>query len=170
MRLGRRFAERTMVAGGLLLVAAGTGGLLVPGLPSAMVGAAVAGFGVPPAIVGLFTALQRYTPAALQGRVAAAVDTLITVPQVLSTGAGAILVSLLDYRLLLAGTVLVVSASAGWLAWRTSTRAGTRPQAVPVPDGVPALDGAAVGGAAVGGAGGAVLDGAAERRQVVPRG
>ena len=118
MRLARRHTERALVVAGLLLIAAGTAAILVPGLAAALAGTVVFGLGVPVAVVGLFTALQRYTPAELQGRVAAAADTMITVPQVLSIAVGAALVSVLDYRVLLAGVVVVVAASGGWLASR----------------------------------------------------
>jgi MFS family permease len=118
MRLARRQGERTLVVTGLLLIAAGTAALLAPGLLPALAGTVVIGLGAPVAVVGLFTALQRHTPPALQGRVAAAADTMITVPQVLSIALGAALVSVLDYRVLLAGMALVVAASGGWLGTR----------------------------------------------------
>jgi MFS family permease len=121
IRLARRHSERWLVVAGLLTVAGGLAVILVPGLAGALTGYAVAGLGAPVAVVGLFTALQRYTPGELQGRVAGAADTMITVPQVLSIALGAVLVSVLDYRVLLAAVAAVVAGSGGWL-WLAGRR------------------------------------------------
>jgi MFS family permease len=146
MRLAGRRGERTLVVAGLLLIAAGTAAILVPGLAGALVGTAVIGLGAPVAVVGLFTALQRYTPAHLQGRVAAAADTMITVPQVLSIALGAALVSVLDYRVMLAGVAVVVAASGGWLATRRTGRiSGGQAPAAPGTVGVQVADAGAPG-------------------------
>ena len=47
------------------------------------------------------TATQRYSPPSLQGRVNAAFMMLILTPQTVSIAAGTLLISLVDYRLLL---------------------------------------------------------------------
>jgi MFS family permease len=118
IRLACRHSERWLVVVGLFAIAAGTAAMLLPGLLPALAGVLVIGLGAPVAVVGLFTALQRYTPGELQGRVAGAADTMITVPQVLSIALGAALVTVLDYRVLLAGIAVAVAGSAGWLAGR----------------------------------------------------
>ena len=68
IRLARQRSERWLVVAGMRAVAAGTAVILVPGVPAALTGAAVIGLGAPVAVVGLYTAMQRYTPGALQGR------------------------------------------------------------------------------------------------------
>jgi MFS family permease len=141
IRLARRRTEHWLVVVGLAGIAAGTATILVPGLAAALVGVLILGLGAPVAVVGLFTALQRYTPARLQGRVAAAADTMITVPQVLSIALGAALVSVLDYRILLAAVALVVAASAGVLAAFGAHPAAATPP--PAPADTPALEPAA---------------------------
>jgi predicted MFS family arabinose efflux permease len=120
VRLARRWAgaEGRATAAGLGLIAFGTAILLLGGTSAAVTGLVVIGTGIPMAIVGLFTVVQLGTPAQLQGRAVAAATTLVTAPQVLSIAVGAALVSIVDYRLLLAGIVLVVLAAAGFLSRR----------------------------------------------------
>jgi MFS family permease len=120
VRLARHWAgsEGRATALGLALIALGTAILLVGGTPAAVTGLVVIGSGIPVAIVGLFTVVQLGTPAALQGRAVAAATTLVTAPQVLSIALGAALVSIVDYRLLLAAIVAVVAAGAMFLLHR----------------------------------------------------
>jgi hypothetical protein len=81
-------------------------------------GVAAFGAALPMASVGWLTALQRRTPAALQGRAYSAADTALTVPQTFSIAVGAALVAVVDYRLLLAVMALVCAASAATLLVR----------------------------------------------------
>jgi hypothetical protein len=76
--------------------------------------------GVPVVLVALFTLLQRSTPAALQGRVYSAVEVLVGVPQMVSIAAGALLVTVVDYRLLLLVEAAVVAAAGAWLLARAA--------------------------------------------------
>jgi hypothetical protein len=94
---------------GLVAIAGGAGLFAIPALTGVMAGAIMFGTGLPWVIVGAYTMLQIRTPYALQGRVSAAADTILSTPQVLSIGLGAYLVGIVDYRMLLyvmAGTVM----------------------------------------------------------------
>jgi len=116
-RLSRRVGDTRMVGLGLFFAAVGS--ILMAGSGLGVVGAGVVLFGLslPWMIVGFNTALQRATPLALQGRAYTAADTILTIPQMASIGAGALLVDIIDYRLLLALMALVLAGSAGSLAW-----------------------------------------------------
>ena len=86
---------------GLIVFSLGTTLQISGSLPVVLAGLVLFGIGVPWVLVALFTLLQRSTPAALQGRVYSAVEVLVGVPQMVSIAAGALLVTLVDYRLLL---------------------------------------------------------------------
>ncbi|MEU8078474.1 MFS transporter [Catellatospora citrea] len=103
---------------------------LTPNLWLAFATCLISGFGLPYLLVGLMTLMQRTTPAALMGRVSAAMDALISAPQTLAIGFGAVLIELVDFRLLLAGmsAVMAVSALYLWVA-----RGLTPPSALPEP-------------------------------------
>jgi hypothetical protein len=78
----------------------------------------VAGAGIAWFIVGFATAIQVRSPARLQGRVAGAAETLVGTPQTISIAVGAALVSLVDYRVLVAVTCLVTAATGAYLLSR----------------------------------------------------
>ena len=108
---------------GLALLALGAALMLVPGVVTALTGAATIGLGIPMAIIGLFTVAQHNTPSDLQGRVAGAASTLVTTPQVVSVATGAALIVSVDYRVLLAVIAVAITIAAGYLATRTWARA-----------------------------------------------
>jgi MFS family permease len=109
-RLIRRVGEVATV--GLGIAAFGVSCLLLtyPSLALAAVAMPMLGAALSLSIVGLVTLTQRRTPAALMGRVSTTVDMLTTGPMAVSIGLGAVLVSLVDYRLLCAviGLVMLV--------------------------------------------------------------
>jgi hypothetical protein len=73
------------------------------------------------AAAALFTLLQHSTPAPLlQGRVYSAVEVLVGVPQMVSIAAGALLITLVDYRLLLLAEAAVVATAGTWLLTRAA--------------------------------------------------
>jgi hypothetical protein len=74
------------------------------------------------AFVGAVTLTQRRTPGPLMGRVSTTVDMLTTGPQAVSIAAGAILVSIVDYRLLLAVIGLTMVIDGGLLLRRRNHR------------------------------------------------
>lgn len=110
----KRFGPANAQGAGLSLigVAGCSMSLAGPGialLPITLIACFVAGLGIPWMVVALITTRQRCTPPRLQGRVGAATNVAMTVPQLISTGAGAALILLVDYRLLMvtAGVVLL---------------------------------------------------------------
>ncbi len=130
----RRLGDGRLVGVGLALFGVGDGLLVVAWLPVALGGIALAGVGLSWAVVGYATAIQRRSPAALQGRVASAGDLLAGTPQTLSIAAGAALSTLLDYRLLLLFMAAVILACAAYLLTRRTFRVPiSEPAADPAP-------------------------------------
>jgi MFS family permease len=117
----RRLGEVRLVGLGLFLFALADLALIVPSLPVVLVAGPVAGIGVAWAIVGFSTALQTRTPLAIQGRVSAAADLTLSLAQATSIATGALLSTVVDYRVLFAVMAVVVLASAGYLLTRRET-------------------------------------------------
>lgn len=111
----RRLGELAALALGVAVFAPGALLLAYPRLWLAFVALVLLGFGLPIAFVGLNTLIQRRTPAPLLGRVAAASEALISGPQAISIGTGAVLVGVLDYRLLFVVIAVVMTMAAGYL-------------------------------------------------------
>lgn len=123
-------------------------------LPLVLAGALIDGLGVVWLSVGLFTAMQEHTPPRLQGRVNAAATTLLIAPQTLSIAAGAALISVVSYRLLLLVMVLVIGPCAAWLLAHPAS-APPKPPAEVAPD---LAGGCRTPGSAHGGEGVALAD------------
>jgi MFS family permease len=102
----RRAGDGRTVGLGMLLFAVGDLLLLIPNVFVVLAGFAVAGSGISWAVIGYYTAVQLRTPSDLQGRVYSAGDMIVGVPQTLSIALGAVLISLVDYQLL----IVVMSA------------------------------------------------------------
>ena len=86
----------------------------------------LAGVSVPWVVVAIISTRIRLTPARLQGRAAAAMNVGMSVPQLTSSAAGAVLVTLVDYRWLAGTASLVLLALAvNLLAVRESVLPGT---------------------------------------------
>lgn len=98
----RRIGESRLVAGGLLLIAVGILTLVSANLEAVVAGSILFGFGLPWIMIGYSTLLQQRTPPPLMGRVSTAADLVIGVPSTVSIGAGALLIAVVDYRILLA--------------------------------------------------------------------
>lgn len=111
----RRFGELAAQALGVAVLSPAILVLIYPQMALGLVAVAVAGLGMPVAIVAMNTLIQRGTPKALLGRVAAGSEAVIAGPQTLSIGTGAVLVSLVDYRVLLAVMAVVTALAAGYL-------------------------------------------------------
>ena len=111
-----RTSERLLVGSGLLAcalscLAATTGRLALVLAAGALLGVCIVWINV-----GAITLVQRQTPAGLLGRVDAAANVLVTVPQAISIAVGAAVIAVLDYRILLAVMAAVMLAAAGYLA------------------------------------------------------
>ncbi|MFS8478234.1 MAG: MFS transporter [Micromonosporaceae bacterium] len=114
-RFVRRLGEVGTAALGILLFGVGFAGLIYPHLAVGFPAVVVAGFGLPLVIVAFNTIMQRRAPSELMGRVAAAADALINAPYSLSIGVGAVLVSIMDYRVLFAVMAASMTVVAIWL-------------------------------------------------------
>lgn len=116
--LMRRFGDVRLAGLGLGLFGAACFGLMIPSLGGVLPSGVVIGVGIAWAIVALATAYQRRSPQHVQGRVAAASNMLFSVPQTASIGAGALLITLVDYRLEIVIMALVTLAAAAYLVTR----------------------------------------------------
>ncbi|MFG2168023.1 MFS transporter [Micromonospora chersina] len=133
--LVRRLGELGGMALGVSVVAVG---LLAPAWPVlglAVAAAVLIGLGLPVALVGTMTLVQRQTSPELVGRVSAALDALASGPQAAAIGAGALLVGLVDYRLLFAAIGALLVAAGGYLftGRHLTAPAGPVPAAGPAP-------------------------------------
>ncbi|MEE6257082.1 MFS transporter [Plantactinospora sonchi] len=129
----RRFGEVAALAVGVAVFASGALLLAYPTLWLAFVALVLLGFNLPIALVGMATLVQRRTPGFLLGRVGAASAALISGPQAVSIGTGALLVGVLDFRLLFVAMTVVMLAAATylWAGRRLSPPSHARPVAIP---------------------------------------
>jgi MFS family permease len=111
-RLGRRLGEARLVGLALAAFAVGSATFTAPSTPVVLAAAVVNGAAMPWFLVGFGTAMQRHTPPGLQGRVTAASNLLVLTPQTASIALGAVLIGLVDYRLLLLATAAVTALAA----------------------------------------------------------
>jgi hypothetical protein len=74
--------------------------------------------------VGAVTLIQRRTPGALLGRVDAALEFAVIVPQAASIALGAALIAVVNYRVLLLAMAAVIAFSAVYLARGREEAAG----------------------------------------------
>jgi predicted MFS family arabinose efflux permease len=110
-RIIRRLGEPRTLVTGLVVLATGLAVITVAQqVWQLLVGTVVLGAGIPLLIVSFNTILQKQTPGHLMGRVSTTVEVLTTTPQALSIALGALLVTVLDFRvifaLMTAGTLL----------------------------------------------------------------
>lgn len=115
-RVLRRTGETALVAAALAIFGVGALLLAAPSLTVVLGGCLGIGFSLPWLVVGFTTLLQRRTPGALMGRVSAAADLLVGVPQAASLAFGAVLVTLVDYRVVLVVVAAVVVGAGAYLA------------------------------------------------------
>jgi MFS family permease len=108
----RRIGERWLCGVGLIGIVMGS--LLLEGgsLTFVMMGGVFFGVALPPLLVGAYTLLQLRTPNDLQGRAFSAFDLIASLPQTLSIGVGAVLVTVIGYQGELNIIAIVVSIAA----------------------------------------------------------
>jgi len=133
-RVVRRLGERGTVVAGVLLLAVAMAGLLVLtlvapvpepwGLVALGVGLAMGGLGIPWIVVGASTYRIKVTPPELQGRTSAAMNVSFNLPQTVVTLVGAAALAVIDYRVLIAvsAVVLLAAAALGRAPLKRSTR------------------------------------------------
>jgi hypothetical protein len=142
----RRLGDAKLVGLGMGLFAIGDFSFISGNLPLVLVGIAVAGAGVAWLIVGFATAIQTRTPDRLQGRVFSAADMVISTPQTVSIALGAVLITAVDYRVLVVVEAVVTLLCGVYLVTRRIEAAVTarsasapsplppQPSALPAPD------------------------------------
>ncbi|MFI5885888.1 MFS transporter [Streptomyces sp. NPDC051554] len=112
----RRLGERRFGAAGIALTAVAVAARAVPSDPVVLASSVAIGLGLPCALIAAFTAVQREVPGPLLGRASATANTLIFTPNVIGLGAGAALVELADFRVLLVMTGVALFATGLFLA------------------------------------------------------
>jgi MFS family permease len=117
-RLMRRIGDVRLTGLGLAMFAVGDAFLLVPRMATVLTGAALAGVGIVWAVVALATAYQQRSPQSVQGRVNAAANMLFSVPQTISIAVGAVLITVVDYRVEIVAMGAVVLVAAAYLLTR----------------------------------------------------
>ena len=120
--LVRRIGEGYLAGIGMLVFSGGVTLLTSGAVAVVLAGIVLFGLGIPWIVVALFTLLQRLTPGPLQGRTYSAIELLVNTPQTISIALGAVLVALVDYRLLLLLEAAVVAAAGAWLLTRPEQR------------------------------------------------
>jgi Na+/melibiose symporter-like transporter len=129
----RRLGEGRVAALGMVGWALASGLEAVPNLGAVAAGAAVGGFCLPWIIAPAMTFMQRSTPSSLQGRVSSTVDVLTSTPQSLSIAAGAALLTILGYQVLMIAVAVVTLGAGLWLVSRPEQRRRTPAAAVEEP-------------------------------------
>jgi MFS family permease len=114
----RRTSERALMAGGLAACAAAALLLITGSLPLVLLAMAGVGLCVVWINVGAVTLIQRRTPGPLLGRVDAALEFAVVVPQAASIALGAALIAAVNYRILLVAMAALIGFSAAYLASR----------------------------------------------------
>jgi MFS family permease len=112
-RLMERLGETAFAALGIAVFALGPLAQAIGWLPAVIGGSALVGIGLPWTIVAGMTAVQRHTPPDRLGRVAASASTAMFAPPAIGIPLGALLVSVIDYRIQLVTAALAALAVAG---------------------------------------------------------
>lgn len=125
----RRTGEPRALVLGLTVLGVGLAGVSVSAAVwQLLVATAVLGAGIPLLIVAYNTLLQKQTPGPLMGRVSTTTEVLTTTPQALSIATGALLVTLVDWRLIFGAMVLGTAVAIGYLLVALRGRLAGLPQ------------------------------------------
>lgn len=116
--LMRKLSEAMLAVLGMICASAGYVLLIPAQLLSVLAGSALLGASLSWIIAGIMTLFQRRTPPELMGRTDAAFTFCYAVPQTAAIAAGAGLIVLLPYRLMLLIIATVMTLAAGYLATR----------------------------------------------------
>jgi MFS family permease len=126
-RLLRGSGEAGATASGALAMSVASALWAIPADGAVWIGSALLGLGLPWLIVGATTLVQRRSPDDLRGRIASAFDAAVAIPQTLAMAAGAVLITVVPYRGLLAVMCgVLLAAAVGLLTGRRDR--------VPLPD------------------------------------
>jgi MFS family permease len=112
----RRLGETGAVVVGLALLAGSLAVVAATSTLGVMLAAVVPlGYSVPVLFIAFTTLMQRRTPQALMGRVSAAVEVVMGVPQAVSLAIGALLVTIVSYHVIFGVMALVTGVGAVYL-------------------------------------------------------
>ncbi len=137
-RVVRRVGEPTTVVVGLAVTSVGLAGVVAAmSTWQLLVAVCVLGAGIPLIIVAFNTLVQKQTPGRLMGRVSTTIEVLVTTPQAVSIAIGALLVTLLDYRVIFAMMTAGTLVAAGYLAVVLREHLGSPTTGTPVTDAEP---------------------------------
>ena len=117
----RRLGEVRLMILSLAVATVSTALVSVRSLAVVLVAVTIFGAALPALIVATMTALQLRTPNELMGRVSAAFDLATGAPYVVSVAIGAVLVTMLDYRLIIAVMTLGLLLATLYAARRLPT-------------------------------------------------
>jgi MFS family permease len=121
----RALGERRTAALGLMVLAVAMAATALPSLVAVLGGSMLRGLGAPAVSVATVTLVQRRTPDAVLGRTMAAAGTLTSVPVTTALALGAGLLTVMDYRVVLACCVALCGVgSAGVLGVGVRVPAG----------------------------------------------
>lgn len=123
-----RWGEPRVFGTGVLLLALALLPLATSSLALVIIGLAVGGFAVTWSVVSFITLRQRLTPPRLQGRTGSATAIAINLPQTLVTLIGAAILGIVDYRVLVLATGLIVILSLVLLPRRSAAPGGLPPE------------------------------------------
>ena len=118
-----RLGERGAMAMGLGLLGVAVAFDAIANTAVVIAAEVVVGIVIPWTIVAFTTLRQRVTPPELQGRVASATNMALNGPQTIGTAVGAILIAVVDYRVLIISMGVVIAACAVPIAARRTTAA-----------------------------------------------
>ena len=109
----RRVPEHVFATAGIALFAAGVAMRATSSSTVALIAGGMIGAGLPCVLIATMTAVQRETPEALVGRVAATANTVVFAPNAMALAVGAGLITFLDHRVVLtaAGTTALLTAA-----------------------------------------------------------
>lgn len=112
----RLLSETGAVVLALVLMAGSLAVIALTSTLSVMLAAAVLlGYSLPVLLIAFTTLMQRRTPQSLIGRVSAAVEAVMGVPQAISLAVGALLVTLISYHAIFAVMAVVTGAASVYL-------------------------------------------------------
>lgn len=124
----KRIGPGFLVALGLGVCMIGCATLAIPNQYVVLASAVVLGLGLPFAIVGSVTAIQMFTPNELMGRVSGVDNLIVTGLQVIGTGLGAALISVVFYRDLCYFVAATMGASTLYILTRKAQRKANLPE------------------------------------------
>lgn len=134
-RIVNRVGELAAQSAAMLAIAVCFAVWAVPTLTGVLAAAVLLGLALPVLIVADNTLIQKRSPENLIGRISAASDVCFMVPQMASLATGAVLVTVVDYRVLLA-VMAGVMCVAGGVAFFGRDLTAPRPLAATEPRGV----------------------------------